>query len=917
MTTTAEVRPSLSLDGTWEFRHESRDGWRTTTVPGPWQAAFDDLRESSGTADYRRTFLLPADWAGREVWLRFGAVNYFCIVRVNGTEIGRHEGGYLPFEFVLPPDCLRPENQIEVTVTLPTSEADRFPDFPFPEIPHGKQSWYGPLGGIWQSVSLLARSTPHLAHCRIHADLSGGVKVDLGLSAAHSGAIRIRALGQDGSSAWKGEITADGEQAAARFHVDAPLPWSPDAPNLYRLQLELLRDGEVIDALEESFGFRRIEAREGKLFLNGEPLYLRGALDQDYYPDGICTPPSLEFLEDQLHKAKELGLNCLRCHIKVPDPRYYEVADRLGMLVWTEIPNVEQLTPNAARRLRETFEGILRRDGNHPSIIAWTLINEDWGTRLVENPEHRAWLAETFDWAKALDPTRLVVDNSACVPNFHVKTDINDYHYYRAFPERPAEWERLTEEFAGGADWTFTPHGDGTRTGEEPLIVSEFGVWGLPDPAKLTEPDGSEPFWMESGPFWGDGAAYPHAIRNRFDMLRLDRVFGTFDRFIEAVQWHQFRNLQYEIGSMRSHPSIVGYVITEFTDVHWEANGLLDLKRNPRVFHERFAEVNTDIVLVPKLERHAFWTGETIDLQIVIAAGGRHVPEGLSLRWSLAGRAGEVQAPAVAPLATSAPLAVTIGAPTLDASVNATLRLDLVASDGSVLATHAGDLALLARAPEPPSLTLACRDPELAAYLGALGYRLAKPGEADVVVARGVDADDVDAIRLGGRMLVLADGHGRARGNLRADEPPREQPFMPIVDGRPGIPVANHHYFPGLGLAERHGTMWRGDWISSFSWLKRTGAFADLPGGPLLDLAFNNVAPRHVLTGFQPWEYESRVHAGVVVGWIHKPAVTIGERPFGRGKLVASTFRLTESAPGEDPVAATLMAALIRTAAGR
>ena len=207
-------------------------------------------------------------------------------------------------------------------------------------------------------------------------------------------------------------------------------------------------DGAATDAVHETFGFRSIEARDGFLHLNGQPLYLRAALDQDYYPDGSGTAPSLDLLEDQLRKAKAMGLNCLRLHIKVPDPRYYEVADRLGMLVWTEIPNVETWTPSSAARLRATMEGILERDRNHPCIVIWTLINEDWGTRLRESAEQRAWIVAEYDWLKAEDPLRLVVDNSACFPNVHVKTDIDDYHYYRAVLERQQEWQALTNEFA-------------------------------------------------------------------------------------------------------------------------------------------------------------------------------------------------------------------------------------------------------------------------------------------------------------------------------------------------------------------------------------------------------------------------------------------------------------------------------------
>ena len=131
--------------------------------------------------------------------------------------------------------------------------------------------------------------------------------------------------------------------------VTEPLDWSPDAPHLYELRAVLRRGGEVADLVRERFGFRSIETHAGRIYLNGQPLFLRGALDQDYYPDGICTPPSEAFLEDQFRKAKALGLNCLRCHIKVPDPRYYAVADRVGLLIWTELPNAGRLTRAGAR----------------------------------------------------------------------------------------------------------------------------------------------------------------------------------------------------------------------------------------------------------------------------------------------------------------------------------------------------------------------------------------------------------------------------------------------------------------------------------------------------------------------------------------------------------------------------------------
>lgn len=317
---------------------------------------------------------------------------------------------------------------------------------------------------------------------------------------------------------------------------------------------------------------------------------------------------------------------------------------------------------------------------------------------------------------------------------------------------------------------------------------------------------------------------------------------------------------------LRAHPAIAGYVITELTDVHWEANGLLDIERNPRVFHERFPAINADIVIVPGLARWAFWTDETLELAPSITAGGRTVPAGARLEWRLGKASGAVAAPAVALHPRLAPADVT------------------VASD----------------------------DPELAERLAALGYAVAPEATARVFVTRRLDPARIDAIYAGQRVVQLAEA---GTGRLRDDEPPREPPALVVVDDRPGIPSTSYFTFPGYSVADRRTGIWRGDWIGNFSWVRRDGAFAGLPGGPLIDLAFDRVVPHALIAGsLRPWEFDGRVHGGVVVGWVHKPAATILEKPHGRGRLVATTFRLEEDAPGADPTATVLLDGLIRLA---
>ncbi|MBI1173565.1 glycoside hydrolase family 2 [bacterium] len=878
------MRKVISLDGDWGFRHESDLADRRTPVPMPWQAAFADLRQSSGRARYWRGFAHPGPG---EAVLRFGAVSYLAEVFVNGHQIGRHEGGYLPFDCVIPPEILRDANDLEVRCLLPDDSPNEA-GLSFAEIPHGKQSWYGPIGGIWQGVTLELRDPTHLSHCAIAADPSGHVSLTLTLPEAALGAMAYLAI-FDARGIW---VELSRPVASTTIDLDVvisdPLAWSPDAPHLYRLEVALTRD-RILDHTRHSFGLRRFEARDGQLFLNGRPWYMRAALDQDYYPEGICTPPSVEFLEDQMRKAKALGLNMLRCHIKVPDPRYYEVADRLGMLIWTEVPNVGRFTRASAARMKETMRGILERDGNHPSIVIWTLINEAWGTRLDKDAGQRRWLAAMYDWLKALDPTRLVCDNSPCQGNFHVKGDLDDFHYYRSVPDWRAEWDQLTAELAAGADWTWTPFGDGARRGDEPKLVSEFGVWGLPQPGQV-QIDGAEPWWTETGTNWGEGAALPHGIEARFARVGLDRVFGSLAQFVVAAQWHQFANLKYQIETIRAWPQIQGYCITELTDVHWESNGLMDMNRNPRVFHDRFAEVNADVVIVPRVGRHSGTAGEGWGFDVAVASGGLRLGAGV-LRWTVGAAGGTLAFPGAEPLATIDLGRIDLILPQTAQNRMLTVTLALEV-DGRILQRNQVDMALYAPRVQEDLAKVACRGEGLARRARALGYQVVAPEAAEVILTEALEPDDLSALRAGARYLVLA---GSA-----------------VPDVRPLLPGG---VLPDLATGPRDGTIWRGDWIGSFAWVRREGAFADLPGGPLIDLSFSGVAPRRVLHGWDAAKFDAEVASGLVVGWVHKPVALIARKDLGKGGFVATTFRVQGGAAGEDPVADALFDGLVADAA--
>ncbi|HKY54643.1 MAG TPA: glycoside hydrolase family 2 TIM barrel-domain containing protein, partial [Anaerolineales bacterium] len=597
------------------------------SVPSPWQADAR-FRDHIGTAWYQREFEVPTEWLEQNhvVILGFGAVDYFAEVWLNDVKVGEHEGGYLPFELDITKAAHAGANTLTVRVDDPLEI--------FPEIPHGKQSWYGMLSGIWQSVWVERRATTHIQQVKITPSANSvDIAITLSQPLTTNETLAIEVLDPDGF------LAASAKTSSLRYQLPIMHPqlWDTDSPNLYTLKVST-----DADEMTETFGFRTIETKDGKILLNGRPFYLRGALDQDYYPDLIATPPSQEYIEDQFRKAKEMGLNCLRVHIKVADPRYYLAADKVGLLIWTELPNHILLSEDAKRRARETLAGMVERDWNHPSIGIWTIINESWGIDLTDASQ-RAWLVETYEWMKLLDPTRLVVSNSACWGNFHVVTDIADFHIYYAMPDHYHQWRDWVEDYARRPAWLFAhqykdieawrdftrdPWHTGERSfapevrqnGDEPLVVSEFGNWGLPDVTNLYEGNkGNAPWWLDIGLEWGDGVVYPRGIEQRFKDYHLDKVFPSLSALAEASQRLQFDGLKFEIEQIRRYDSIQGYIITELTDVHWECNGLLDMCRNLKVYHSRLKEVNSEDLLIPLWERLAFSADDTCEMEIIFS----------------------------------------------------------------------------------------------------------------------------------------------------------------------------------------------------------------------------------------------------------------------------------------------------------
>jgi hypothetical protein len=898
-------RWSRSLDGDWDLVHVEVDAvdddpaavrllpdarWRQVAVPGPWQAA-PGLAGRFGTVWYRRRVTVPDVDDDAVTLLRLGAANHAVEVYVDGQLVGTHRGGYLAVDVDVT-DAVRAgaDHELLLRVTLPSYRPDG--DGPgFDAILHGKQSWYGPSGGLWRSVRLERRPRTHLRAMRIlEATAEGHLRAEVELSrSAAGGKVEVSVLDPDGRQVATKRVAADRSRLATELVVDDVRPWSPDDPALYRVTAALeLAEGS--DEVELRTGFRTFVAEDGRLLLNGRPLELRGVLDQDVWPDGGLTAPSRGAIEQRLTAAKRAGFNLVRCHVKLPDPAYLDVADELGLLVWSELPHWENRTGHTDDEVRRTLTHMVERDGHHPSIVIWTVVNESWGVDVVTSPEDRTWVRDTARWLRQLDPTRPVVDNSPCLPNFHVESDLDDLHLYRAHPSRRASWDRALDGFAAGAHWTYSPHGDAVRRGDEPKVLSEFGAWGLPD-----LPDDETDVAEGTGEDWLGGAGERRGARRRAERSGLLEVFGSADGLVAATQQAQYEALAYQIASVRRRPALQGYVVTELTDAAWEANGLLDANGVPRRFLDRLAACNRPSLLVLELERSGLWASSRARVAVWAVNDGGSAVDG-QLGWRIdpsdaaaggpsTGTVGHVRVPAGV---HELPHAV-VDVPAVAAATQATITVTVTDSDGRVQLD--GTVSVVVH-PRPDgvarSLSVSADGPALLERLAALGHRpVSGPAEADVRVVSVLDAATIAAVRAGGRALVVADRPEALGPNLPDALRPR------LVEGSDDE-----------------------DWVPTFDWLRREGPFRGFPGGPLLDASFERVIGRHVLSGIRSPAFRARAYAGSFVGWVHNVGASVLQLPLGRGIAVVTTYRPFGDEPGIDPVATRLTDALLTLATG-
>jgi hypothetical protein len=439
----------LNLNGLWDYAlrpassgpPENYDGG--ILVPFPVESALSGVMKPLGANEalwYRRTVRIPPAWKGRRIRLQFGAVDWRCKVMVNGREVGQHRGGYDRFGFDIT-DCLHWEEPEEIIVqdSDPT-EGDQ---------PRGKQSlhpqgiFYSSNSGIWQTVWLEPVPVECIDGLGMTPDLdANALRLRVAVNSVAED-LRVEAVASaDGTVA--GSVSGP---AGAELLLPLPTPklWSPDAPFLYDLKVTLRKSGREADLVSSYFGMRQVGLAKdaqgiARITLNNKPLFQIGTLDQGFWPDGIYTAPTDDALRSDLAFLKAAGFNMTRKHVKIEPDRWYYWCDKLGLLVWQDMPSGNNATSEGQREFEAELLHMVKDLYNHPSIVLWVLFNEGWGQ--YDTPRLTQCL-------KAMDASRLVDDASGWADTH--AGDIVDGHSYPGPPPLESEARRATVagEFGG------------------------------------------------------------------------------------------------------------------------------------------------------------------------------------------------------------------------------------------------------------------------------------------------------------------------------------------------------------------------------------------------------------------------------------------------------------------------------------
>ncbi len=545
----------LNLNGEWDFAADPRgvgeaERWYLReSLPDRIVVPFCVESEASGANQhanarhfwYLRRFTIPESWRGKQIFLRLGAADYRCMGYVNGAPVGVHDGGFTPMTWRID-QALRAGENVAVLHVVETRDG-RLPRGKQTHLPFRYAVFYRPFSGIWQTVWLEARGATHVAAAHGVATADGFV-IHVTIGGEPRGELTIALTHPDGEpdAAVTAPVTA--RQMSLLLTPQRKAWWSPDQPQLYTVEYTI-RDGDnAIDRATGYAGLRTIAVRDGRVLLNGEPFYQKLVLYQAYYPRGWATAIDDDTLRADMELIKSFGFNGLRVHQTLADPRLLYWCDRLGLVVWGEMPSAFVLS----RVDRPAFERMLReavaRDRGRPCVITWVLFNESWGILdILLSRGAREWVRRMVALCREIDPSRPVIDNSGFD---HLDTDVLDVHHYLTDPRRIRElYAALAAPatmfssflrnlyFVAPNRFVKSAFAPGGEFRGQPVMVSECGGHGF-------------------GPYGGGKMTLADSLAQVIDLLA-------------------------------EHPHLQGFAYTQFCDVEQERNGLCDFARQPKI----------------------------------------------------------------------------------------------------------------------------------------------------------------------------------------------------------------------------------------------------------------------------------------------------------------------------------------------
>jgi hypothetical protein len=552
-----------NLNGLWDYAIAPKTSTSPITfqgkilVPYPIESALSGVMKRVSESEriwYRRTFTIPANWMGRRVLLNFGAVDFEAKVYVNEKLVGEHVGGYDGFSFDIT-DLLRKygENDIVVAVSDPTDAGTQ---------PRGKQVrkpnsiWYTPTSGIWQTVWIEPVSAAHISSLKIVPDIDAGTVSVKPVVTATLGSQTVEVTVRKRGEIVVRQTAAPG--AAFQLPIKNARLWSPEDPQLYDITVALKLGSHAVDQVESYFGMRKISLGKDakgftRLMLNNKPYFQAGPLDQGFWPDGLYTAPTDEALRYDIEMTKKLGFNMARKHVKIEPDRWYYWCDKLGLLVWQDMPSGDKYigpsdpditrSPESARQYERELTSLVGGLGNHPCIVMWVPFNEGWGQYDT---------ARIAELVRQLDPSRLV--NSVSGWADRNVGDVYDIHVYPG-PAAPKPEEK--------------------RAG----VLGEFGGLGFP--------------------------VRGHTWQN-------ERNWGYRNYTNESTLTQAYLDLMVKLFPLIESHGLSAAVYTQTTDVEGEVNGLMTYDRAMvKMDIEKLAKINRGDVPPPSVIKEIVPTAKT------------------------------------------------------------------------------------------------------------------------------------------------------------------------------------------------------------------------------------------------------------------------------------------------------------------